>query len=100
MNKEFATYEQSLALKQLGFDEPCFGIYFNLTKQLVQRIYDDTRPFDKEYFTLAPLKQQVFKWFREKHKLFPEIASYTEKYMDGKVKFNFEINVNFPFNYY
>jgi len=27
MNKEFAPYEPSLALKELGFDEPCFGYY-------------------------------------------------------------------------
>ena len=25
--KEFAPYEPSLALKELGFDEPCFGWY-------------------------------------------------------------------------
>ena len=27
MNKEFITYEQALALKELGFDEPCFKGY-------------------------------------------------------------------------
>ena len=27
MNKEFIPYEQALALKELGFDEPCFGYY-------------------------------------------------------------------------
>lgn len=27
MNKEFVTYEQALALKELGFDEPCFAYY-------------------------------------------------------------------------
>ena len=28
MNKEFITYEQALALKELGFDEPCLGWYW------------------------------------------------------------------------
>jgi hypothetical protein len=27
MNKEFIPYEQALALKELGFDEPCLGFY-------------------------------------------------------------------------
>ena len=27
MNKEFIPYEQALVLKELGFDEPCFGYY-------------------------------------------------------------------------
>jgi hypothetical protein len=26
MEKEFATYEQALALKELGFDEDCFKV--------------------------------------------------------------------------
>ena len=27
MDKEFFPYEEALALKELGFDEPCFGYY-------------------------------------------------------------------------
>jgi hypothetical protein len=27
MTKEFVSYEEALALKELGFDEPCFGYY-------------------------------------------------------------------------
>jgi hypothetical protein len=27
IEKEFIPYEQALALKELGFDEPCFGSY-------------------------------------------------------------------------
>ena len=29
MEKEFIPYEQALALKELGFDEHCFGLYEN-----------------------------------------------------------------------
>ncbi len=29
MDKEFVPYEPSLALKELGFDEPCFGTYLS-----------------------------------------------------------------------
>ena len=31
MEKEFVTYEQALALKELGFDEPCFGYHKHTT---------------------------------------------------------------------
>ena len=30
MDKEFVPYEQSLQLKELGFDEPCFGFYLKI----------------------------------------------------------------------
>jgi hypothetical protein len=55
MKNEFANYEQSLALKELGFDEEVF-----------QRF---TLP-DMDEFCKHPLKQQVFRWFRDKHNLF------------------------------
>ena len=29
MKKEFVPYEPALALKELGFDEPCFGKYLS-----------------------------------------------------------------------
>ena len=31
MNKEFVPYEESLALKELGFDEPCLAHWYNET---------------------------------------------------------------------
>jgi hypothetical protein len=31
MTKEFVNYKQALALKELGFDEPCFGYYLAST---------------------------------------------------------------------
>jgi hypothetical protein len=65
MDKEFATYEQALALKKLKFDEDCFKWYHNpdlLTDDELFLIYNN----DNELFAFAPLKQQVFRWFREK----------------------------------
>ena len=63
MNREFIPYEQALALKELGFDEPCFGyysngdlVYGNHTNNIIQR-----------FRYSAPLYQQAFRWFREKH---------------------------------
>ena len=79
MKKEFVTYEQAVALKELGFDEPCIGYYYN------NKIY-----FNSPGVNVAgpsgeqplPLKQQVFRWFREKHGMCSWIdRMYTENHI-------------------
>jgi hypothetical protein len=67
MTKEFVPYELALELKQLGFDEPCFAIYYNPSKELF--IGGTINPFTKEIRTLAPTYSQAFRWFREKHEV-------------------------------
>ena len=74
MEKHFVTYNQALALKDLGFDEDCLGRWLAITEwekptgkiklQLGVKVED----YDKNQ-CLAPLKSQVFEWFREKHGL-------------------------------
>ena len=67
MNKEFVTYEQALALKELGFDEPCLGLYHN-----DKTLYPTQCKSQEQYhgqICSAPLYQQAFRWFREKHNL-------------------------------
>ena len=59
MNKEFVPYEQALALKELGFDEPCL-MYYDYSWTLVD---------SGVYECKAPLYQQAFRWFREKYNL-------------------------------
>jgi hypothetical protein len=69
MEKEFIPYEQALALKELGFDEPCFGYYYSMdNKKIGLEMYIDVQHQDT-YFVQAPLYQQAFRWFREKHNL-------------------------------
>ena len=81
MNKEFVPYEQALSLKELGFEEPCFGCYTK-NKELIIRV-GDYRSFSNnnvENFFIdfngyengtisAPLYQQCFRWFREKYNI-------------------------------
>jgi hypothetical protein len=76
VEEEFVTYEQALALKELGFDEePCLAFYDGEgTEQIYFNSYrnrtGDFEPFIKHKRLLwfgAPLKQQVFRWFREKY---------------------------------
>ena len=63
MKNEFIPYQQALALKELGFDEPC--LFHTLKGEI--NFYN---PFSLEYNigVSAILCQQAFRWFREKHK--------------------------------
>jgi hypothetical protein len=64
MENEFVPYEQSLALKELGFDEQCIGIYTVSNKKL----FVVTPSKDESFGYLnAPLYQQAFRWFIENY---------------------------------
>jgi hypothetical protein len=65
ITKEFIPYTEALSLKELGFDEPCFGLYHN------DKTFYPTQCKSHEQFhgqiCSAPLYQQAFRWFREKY---------------------------------
>ncbi len=73
MEKEFIPYEQALALKELGFDEPCLAKY-NTLDLVFKGCYEDSTLVHVlieeseicEAHILAPTFSQVFRWFREK----------------------------------
>jgi hypothetical protein len=92
MKKEFISYEQALELKELGFNEPCFATYdedIELELQDFEQTYD-TFP---SHIIAVPLYQQVFRWFREKHKLTHSVRTFfnEEFYYEIYVSFNYEI---------
>jgi hypothetical protein len=69
MKKEFIPYEQALALKELGFDEPCFGLW-NLNNGKYEVDIIGVCQYSKQFKyreVLAPLYQQAFRWFRDEH---------------------------------
>ena len=69
IQKEFIPYEEALALKELGFDDPCFTHYLNsvlLKNSLVVNKREINSCFD-QIRVAAPLYQQTFRWFREKY---------------------------------
>ena len=75
MNKEFIPYEQALELKELGFDEECGAFYFKDLENIYQKCCewfvsnDDAYYYGEKILCVAPLYQQAFRWFREKHNL-------------------------------
>jgi hypothetical protein len=73
MNKEFVTHNQALALKELGFNEPCFGFY---PKSGGNIQFGSLGKFSSEYTHIisAPTYSQAFRWFREKYKLHSHIS--------------------------
>ena len=88
MEKEFVAYAEALALKELGFNEPCFGKFYTKPKSKMFGIDEKGRHYQikntpkklytvGEYFVLndniviiAPTFSQAFRWFREKYNLF------------------------------
>ena len=96
MNKEFIPHQEALELKELGFDEPCFGYYvdgelrgINLgmeelggVEPYYQRFgfhtlsnHDIDNP--NKIVVTAPTYSQAFRWFREKYNLFGQVNIHT-----------------------
>lgn len=81
MEKEFVPYELSLKMKELGFNEPCFG-YFTKYEEFFYFDVDDlstsyTKNMDNlmvssvdELKCSAPTISQAFNWIREKYKIY------------------------------
>jgi|688.fasta_scaffold604787_2 hypothetical protein len=73
MEKEFMPYAEALELKELGFDEPCFGwyehngnFYYCYQEGIVPP--SPSKKLIKGSCT-TPLYQQAFRWFREKYEI-------------------------------
>ena len=97
MNKEFVPQEQSLDLKELGFDEPCFGFYQE-NNNLVNKLIQKKQKEQDEFSELAPLYQQAFRWFREKYNLQCSINFYSESLGIKKVPNHYEIQIDYLSN--
>ena len=80
MDKEFVTYDQALALKELGFDEHCLCHWYKVDNLTIRIYYwqNDDNYFDingNDLEVTAPFKSQVFRWFREKYEFCYHIFS-------------------------
>jgi hypothetical protein len=74
ISHELIPYEQALELKELGFDgrEECLA-YYNTNPRYTKPSLDMVKPMDHEFCLPAPLYQQAFRWFREKHGLYADL---------------------------
>lgn len=102
MDKNFVPFKEAIALKGLGFDEPCVAFYpgidgppvFNYAKDLVNgdyRIYMSRMVLD---WALAPMFQQAFSFLREFYDLYSIIEyEFSDKKWSFKV-FNLSSNEN------
>jgi hypothetical protein len=79
MEKEFIPYEQALALKELGFDEPCLAMFDEY------KIFEYNSILHNANILIdcvsAPLYPQAFRWFREKYGLWVRF-SYDENELE------------------
>jgi hypothetical protein len=65
MNKEFIPYKLALKLKELGFEEPCFG-YWKMSDWLIEEKTRTDGYTHADQLCSAPLYQQVVEWLRQK----------------------------------
>lgn len=67
VNEEFVPYEEALALKALGFDEPCLAFYNGKFLDSTNYNFDKHISRDIGMCTKAPTYSQAFRWFREEY---------------------------------
>ena len=75
MEKEFVTYEIALELKELGFDEPCFGAWVNNELFITENENPKIQSLSINQCT-APLYQQAFRFLREKYGLEDDFSMF------------------------
>jgi hypothetical protein len=106
MEKEFVTIDLALRMKALGFDEPCFGAFYDDGKLFIH--WNDNVDADElfisqekceyyDYECLAPTWQQAFRWFREEYNIYAvpmpfsgKNAFYIQVSGKGALKFDYD----------
>ena len=90
MNKEFIPYEQALQLKELGFDEGYYFARYADSANLIPREEEDGWAWHLTKSAKAPLYQQAFRWFREKHDIHYSIDRHCSQH-DYKWGYNWSL---------
>ena len=91
MKNLFVPITESLDLKELGFDEPCFGKYLSsaqsswkvyeliLEMGMNEEFEDNRNVYFLDGACSAPTFSQAFEWFRKKHSLHSTITSISQE---------------------
>ena len=91
LEKYFVSYEESMELKRLGFNEECLFTYSSNTKELgvtlpisANHLAINIQDFNTLYpgveLCSAPLFQQAFNFFRDKYNLDSHIRMFNKRY--------------------
>ncbi len=92
MDKDFIPYEESLVLKNLGFDESCLSYYSESFhggfQHKILKVYSQTEYAGQ--LCSVPLYQQAFRWFMDVHGL------YVEPFVDDDKTFGFLVSYFLP----
>ena len=69
IDKEFVPYAEALALKELGFDEPCNTCYdkLEMVASYGASVFDYKNYNTTGYMVSRPTLSQAFRWFRYKY---------------------------------
>lgn len=100
MNKEFIPYNESLDLKNLGFDEPCLACY-NTDKHFFIRHmgnclgvddYERNSGINPDFGIFScPTFSQAFRWIRENYGLYFEIYPNDTQFVSNATEWFFII---------
>jgi hypothetical protein len=94
IEKEFIPYELALELKQLQFDETCFGWFRNTEFTISFNDLIRKERGEEIKIIAAPTYSQAFRWFRENHGLNSFVYHYGEDGILDIIYFAYNINDN------
>lgn len=86
MKDLFVPYEQSLELRELGFDEICLTHYWG--NDILNEAYGGWMKNSNTKYVMSPTWEQAFKWFRDNYNL---IGLVEGGYDNGKNIFTYVI---------
>jgi len=67
MENEFIPYQQALDLKELGFRDECAAQFLDVDNLELKWQKHRNMSINESRLLQAPLYQQAFRWFRDKH---------------------------------
>jgi len=80
LEEQFVPYQPSFDMKELGFNEPCFGYYNDNKFGFFPEIRSRNTNSEFKFYPTAPTFSQAFDFFEEKYKLYCTIEQYNNEF--------------------